>query len=499
MLSFQVECCFVQIHFWPEFERISLSRLLCRGKSNLYPTPTFTPPSPTVELCKLREIQKVPDAWKTASIAGTDWYHGFKMRHPVLALRKPERLSCNRAQAFNKERVDNYFDALKKLLPSDVDPRLVYNIDETGLSSVPNVPRKVLAQKGQRAVNSIAVNERGTLTTVIPCISASGELLRPFVIFKGKRKDAAMQDALKNAEMTAEMTDSGYVDRQTFLKFLTFFQKNRPMPEKTCYLVLDGHGSHCSYEALSFCIENKIELICIPPHTSHRLQPLDTHWNGPLKKLWAELVHELLCEKDTVSISRFDFIQLLNKVWSIISKKRDIIINGFQYCGIYPTQNTIHETDFHINKSFVDQNTQPTRPSRSNCSTEKSVFPSPNKTLSDVHKKPHLTQLCSPENVRAKQLKSKSTPQPSSSPVPCSSLSFKNPTMKKTSQVSKKYRMPSWMKASGSESNDQDENKCHVCGQMWSKNTVLDFFRCITCARWACEDCSEVERCFHCV
>ena len=62
--------------------------------------------------------------------------------------------------------------------------------------------------------------------------------------------------------------------------------------------------------------------------------------------------------------------------------KRDIIVNGFQYCGIYPTRNTICEEDFLVNRPFSDQNSRPT--TRSNCSKEKTVFPSPNNTFSAV-------------------------------------------------------------------------------------------------------------------
>ena len=100
------------------------------------------------------------------------------------------------------------------------------------------------------------------------------------------------------------MTESGCIDKQVFLKFLKFVNLNRPVQQETCYIVLDGHSSLQSYEALSYCLENRIELVCIPPHTSHRLQPLDTHRNGPLKKVWSDLVKKHVREKEVVLIIR---------------------------------------------------------------------------------------------------------------------------------------------------------------------------------------------------
>ena len=63
------------------------------------------------------------------------------------------------------------------------DPRLIYNVDETGLSTVPATPLKVIAEKVSKVVNQIQVAERGVLTTVVPCISAVGELLSSFFNF----------------------------------------------------------------------------------------------------------------------------------------------------------------------------------------------------------------------------------------------------------------------------------------------------------------------------
>lgn len=94
-----------------------------------------------------------------------------------------------RAEAFNKFQIEQFFkdvtERAAELQIFESYPNLIYNCDETGLSTVPNSSKKVLALKGTRVVQKIGVGERGTLTTLIPCANASGQLIPPFLIFKG--------------------------------------------------------------------------------------------------------------------------------------------------------------------------------------------------------------------------------------------------------------------------------------------------------------------------
>ena len=40
-------------------------------------------------------------------------------------------------------------------------------------------------------------------------------------------------------------------------------------------LLTDGHKSHLTLEVVDLCIKNEVILFCLPPHTTHALQPLD--------------------------------------------------------------------------------------------------------------------------------------------------------------------------------------------------------------------------------
>ena len=436
-------------------------------------------------------------------MAGKDWSYGFRVRHPQISLRKPEGLSSSRAEAFNEERIENYFEALTEIIGENFDPRLIFNADETGLSSVPNTTGKVLAQKGVRAVSCVEVGERGVLTTTVPCVSAAGELMPPFIVFKGKRKDKNLQTALEKHGIHAEMSESGFIDKTIFLKFLNFFQAKRPNPDERCILIVDGHTSHTGIDVLTYAAEHKIDLLCIPPHTSHRLQPLDTHWNGPLKRLWEKLVRQHLRDTSVVRLNRFEFMTLLSAAWKEMSEKRHLIIKGFQHCGIFPLKRVVSESEFEISKSFTSDDDSQTKIQRrsSQKSLEKCIFPSPVKKASSAHKRSHTTLLTSPENIASKKMKKeKSTRKPASD--------------KERADHRRTMRLPTWMNNPSStaidvpstsgiqmkpfESTSKKQSSCNSCGEMWL-SSMLDFYKCVDCSKWYCEECFEVERCMNCL
>ena len=40
-------------------------------------------------------------------------------------------------------------------------------------------------------------------------------------------------------------------------------------------LICNGHDSHISADFVTFCIQKNVDVILLPPHSSHLLQPLD--------------------------------------------------------------------------------------------------------------------------------------------------------------------------------------------------------------------------------
>ena len=73
-----------------------------------------------------------------------------------------------------------------------------------------------------------------------------------------------------------------------FVDYLENFAKNvRPSVNSSVLLVLDNHSSHVSLNAIEFARSNFIHKLSLPPHGSHKIQPLDVVFCGPLKAAYA--------------------------------------------------------------------------------------------------------------------------------------------------------------------------------------------------------------------
>ena len=228
------------------------------------------------EYAVLCNCKNIPPAWRDNMTAGKDWYVSFMKRHEKrLNLRKPENTSLARSMAFNKQNVKEFYDNLKIALARyRFKPEHIFNLDETGISTV-MTPLKVIAPKGKKQVALISLAERGDMLTMVGIISASGTAVPPVYIFPRVRHvedfvvDApASSLALgsKNGWMTGEL----FFDVLNHLRQYTRCSKANPI-----LLIFDNHKSHLNLRNLTYCKDSGIVVLTLPPHCSHRLQPLD--------------------------------------------------------------------------------------------------------------------------------------------------------------------------------------------------------------------------------
>ena len=135
------------------------------------------------------------------SLVGRTWFESFKSRHSNLTIQTPQPLSYNQATCANKETIEDFFAKLGGVycrLNLLSKPMQIFNIDETGVSVVHKVG-KVVAEVG-RKVWSITSGERGKTHTVVTCISASGFVLPPCLIYP--RKKAVPENFMEGAVRT---------------------------------------------------------------------------------------------------------------------------------------------------------------------------------------------------------------------------------------------------------------------------------------------------------
>jgi hypothetical protein len=68
----------------------------------------------------------------------------------------------------------------------------------------------------------------------------------------------------------------------------------KPSSDDPVLLVVVNHASHCSLAAILFCRDHHFTLLTLPPHASHKLQPLDKGFLRPLKTAYASEVQKWL-------------------------------------------------------------------------------------------------------------------------------------------------------------------------------------------------------------
>ena len=100
-------------------------------------------------------------------------------------------------------------------------------------------------------------------------------------------------------------------------------------------LVFDGHDSHIGLEVALLAEEHGIDLLQMPSHTSHRLQPLDVScfysWHNQLHK-------EILCIRAAnpyLNLTRDHFAELMGPAFRATLSAENIK-SGFAKSGIWP-------------------------------------------------------------------------------------------------------------------------------------------------------------------
>lgn len=250
---------------------------------------------------------------KARRLAGKDWLYGFLKRNPSITIRQPEATSINRVTAFNKDEVDLFFKNLELIMEKHkFRTSKIYNMDETGISTVQD-PGTVIAEKGQKRVGSVTSYERGKNITVICAVSAAGSYIPPMFIYPRKRMSPQLSKDGPN-EAIYHCSKNGWTNHDLFVIWLKHFVKfARPTSDEPILLVLDNHYSHVSLEAYLFCRENFISVLSIPPHTSHRMQPLDVAFYSPIKTAFRRQCDLFMKSHALQRITPYDVASIFNK------------------------------------------------------------------------------------------------------------------------------------------------------------------------------------------
>jgi len=219
-----------------------------------------------------------------AKIAGVDWVKGFLKRHSEISLRAPEMISLGRIMGFNKPQVKLFVDLLKTEMDKfHFMSSRISNADETGVPTVTTKVPKVMSSKGAKRAAKATSAERGKTITIVCCMNACGNFVPPAFIFPRVRMRPEFLDDART-ESLGLADKKGWMNQELFVQYLKHFVTHtRPTKDDPVLLVVDNHSSRMSLEAVEYCRENNVVMLSLPPHSTHKIQPLDVTFYGPFK------------------------------------------------------------------------------------------------------------------------------------------------------------------------------------------------------------------------
>uniref|UniRef100_A0AAV2MQ26 Transposase n=1 Tax=Knipowitschia caucasica TaxID=637954 RepID=A0AAV2MQ26_KNICA len=215
------------------------------------------------------------------------WWVNFRERQKQrLTTRTPDIIDHGRASCAKRGPVEDYFN----LLSSTMDryglrgkPHCIFNCDETGFQ-LDSQRRKVVVPRGTKHAYRQAPGTREHIT-VLACLNAAGEDIPPFIIYKGGYPGGPYnKEGVPNA--LYGKSPAGYMDNDLFVKWFNQHFLKHATQERPLLLVMDGHASHLGPELIQAAQGAGVILLCLPPHTSHILQPLDRRCGWRLQKVW---------------------------------------------------------------------------------------------------------------------------------------------------------------------------------------------------------------------
>lgn len=256
-------------------------------------------------------------------------------------------------------------------------PCLILNMDETMLTAKRRL--KVLAKRGELPLIPDAIK----VPHLTGCVTftASGYVFEPLIILPNKKTLRTLDQYAGLAFFASSA--AGWNTMNIFIYYslllvcqLSQYRMTLPknLRNERILLLLDGHPSRFTFKACLILYLFDVDVVLIPPHTSHLLQAFDVAVASPLKTFFKE---ELIQQRfnayiqDGVDLTKQTARELRDSlIKSFISAMRkgasmENIESGFRKSGVVPLepnqplssefamqQNTQNHDDEHLLRNY---------------------------------------------------------------------------------------------------------------------------------------------------
>ena len=143
------------------------------------------------------------------------------------------------------------------------------------------------------------------------------------------------------AQSTPSLTVVGW-KRQTFLaglKACLFHQSHTFLSLVQLFYLLMARDHILGYKLVKYAMEKDVIIMCLPPHTSHVLQPLDISCYGLLKQAWRSAIKAHSMATGALHITKELFPALILTTWENGLLPQHLR-SGFRAAGLHPLSKT---------------------------------------------------------------------------------------------------------------------------------------------------------------
>ena len=272
-------------------------------------------------------------------LVGINWVTNFIKRRDEIKSRYSRQYDYRRAKCEDPEAIKEWFNRVQiTIMQYGIAQEDIYNFDETGFAIGLVATARVVTRANYYGRAPFVQPGNREWVTSIECINSTGWALPPCVIFKGKvHIEGWYQDSNLPRDWRIEISSNGWTTDEIGLRWLQHLfiptTSGRTIGRYRL-LVLDGHGSHLTPQFDQLCSDNDIIPICMPAHSSHKLQPLDIGCFAPLKKAYGGLI-EQKARLGINHINKIDFLEALPEARESAFQP-ETIRNSFAGAGLVP-------------------------------------------------------------------------------------------------------------------------------------------------------------------
>ena len=277
-----------------------------------------------------------------------NWSTRFITRHKhEIDARFLNTIDLARHKADSRASYEQYFKIIcERMEQYQITAENIYNMDEKGfLIGRLQKTRRVVSRDLYEQGRLLGAGQDGNREwiTVVATICADGSKLSPALIYKAASED--LQDEWLH-EFEPEKyscffasSPNGWTSNELGLDWLS-----RLFNEETAHkagrswrlLFIDGHGSHLNMKFLDWCERHRILLAIYPPHSTHRLQPLDISLFAPLAAFYSQALDSHIRQSEgRTATSKRDFFSIF---WLAFKKAftEKNIASAWSKTGIWP-------------------------------------------------------------------------------------------------------------------------------------------------------------------